>query len=65
MGSRNGRTAFNVKGVVLHPEGDEPLPVLEVDFLDAVDVDAARECAALQTIDGAVFECPAPDDGTS
>ena len=43
-GSRKGRTAFEVIKVTSHPaalEGGKELPVLEVEFLDAADVDAA------------------------
>ncbi len=57
MGARKGRTAFDVTSVVLHPKGDKLLPVLEVDFLTADEVDDVCACENLETIDGEPFEC--------
>ena len=60
-GARGGRTAFQVKSVLIHPNdpnGDSLLPVLEIDVLGAKDVDAACECSALETVDGQPYECP-------
>lgn len=59
MGSRNGRTAFDVIRVEAHPKGETLLPIMLVDFLDSQDgVDAACACENLATIDGDPYDCP-------
>ena len=59
-GARQGRTAFEVVSVTAHPKGGDLLPVLEVDFLDSTEVDAACECENLETIDGEPYDCATP-----